>query len=402
MTTPNGPSTLRSEQKLKELEAVRAKNGGWSTKPPEGAQVTEFPLITTKRSLLEGIRHHIMRFNQTKPGKPIDPTDEEEFARPVTLRRRDPRFQPSARMVVKEESVPNHAEDEAEAERMRQIKADREAQKALDQAQIAPVMKPNEPKAKQTKKEKTTTFFARHTDAQKKEADIHYQERYPWFLEDADGKNAWKASYVAPLSEVNCALVIQGQSFRMIPLERWYKFDARPNFNTLSIEEAERLMKESEKGVKRWVMLDRDKQVADQEKKEYRVFLGGRARVKTESSTSKAANKSERKDDFDIDMSGDEFQDDDDAAGFEADDEDTKESKDRVRRDHLGANMFGEGKEDEIDKEEKEQQDEKSKNKLLGKQIVKGLVNLEHAMDYKDDVHSDDEDNNPFKDSSVR
>ncbi len=98
-------------------------------------------------------------------------------------------------------------------------------------------------------------------------------------MEDADGKNVWKGSYVAPLSEVNCALVIQGQSFRMIPLERWYKFDARPNFNTLSIEEAEKLMKENEKGVKRWVMLDREKQMADQEKKEYRLFLGGRARA---------------------------------------------------------------------------------------------------------------------------
>ncbi len=103
MTTPNRPQLPRSEQKLKELEAMRAKNGGWSSKPPEGAQVTEFPLITTKRSLLEGIRHHIMRFNQTKTGKPIDPTDEDDFARPVTLRRRDPRFQPTTRMAVKEE-----------------------------------------------------------------------------------------------------------------------------------------------------------------------------------------------------------------------------------------------------------------------------------------------------------
>ncbi len=98
---------------------------------------------------------------------------------------------------------------------------------------------------------------------------------------------------------------------------------------------------------------------------------------------------------------GTQFQDDDDAAGFEADDEDTKEAKERVRGDHLGANMFGEGKEDEVDKEEKEQRDEKSMNKELGKQIVKGLVNLEHAMDYKDDVDSEGEDNIPFKDSSV-
>ncbi|KAH8889641.1 Rap30/74 interaction domain-containing protein [Thozetella sp. PMI_491] len=401
LVTPNGPASLRSEQKMKELEAIRAKNGGWSTKPPEGVHVTEFPLVTTKRALLAGIRHHIMRLNPTKAGKPVDPTDEEEFARPVSLHRRDPRFQPSSRVIVKETSVPRNTEEEAEAERLRQAKADREAQRALDQAQIAPVMKASEPKPKQpARKEKTTGFFGKQSEAQKKEAGIRYEETLPWFLEDADGKNIWQGSYVAPLSELNCALAIQGQSFRMIPLERWYKFDAKPSFNTMSLEEAERLMKDGDKFNKRWVMAEREKQVAADEMKEYRAFLGGRPRVKTESSTSRAARKSERTDDHELDMSGDEFQDDDDAAGFEADDEDTKEAKDRVRRDHLGANMFGEGKEDEVDKEEEAAREEKVKNKQLGKSITKGLVKLEHSTGYKEDIVSEEEDNNPFKLSS--
>ncbi|KAM7185025.1 hypothetical protein V8F33_012638 [Rhypophila sp. PSN 637] len=383
--------------KLRELEAARKQNNGWSTE----AAAQEYPLVTTKRALLEGIRYHIMRL-QDKGGKGsqnYNIMNPEQFPRPVTLHRRDPRLPPAHRMVVKEEQIPTDPAYEAEAERIRKQKADREAQRALDQAQIAPVAKGNEPKQKQqNKKEKPSVFYGRNSDEQKKQSGIRYEETLPWHLEDADGKSGvWVGSYVAGLSDVNCALVIDGGNFRMIPLERWYKFDEKPRFDTLTLDDAENMMKQN-KDVKRWVMLDREKQASEQEKNETRSFLRGRARIKMESATSRGALRSEKQDDHDIDMSGDEFQDDDETPGFEADDEDAKESKDRVRREQVGANLFGEGEEGKVEEEEREARLEKYRQKVIGKTTRKKLMKLEHAMDY-DDLDSD-QDNNPFADSS--
>ena len=385
--------------KIKELEAARQANNGWSTQPT--GQCVEFPLVTTKRELMEGIRHHIMRLQGKGEGTQIfDVTNQDQFPRPVTLHRRDPRLPPAHRMVAKDEPMNEDPALEAEAERIRKQKADREAQRALDQAQIAPVAKGSEPKAKQQdKKQKTSVFYGRNSDAQKKQSGLRYEETLPWHLEDADGKaGVWVGSYVAGLSDLNCALVIDGPKFRMIPLERWYRFDEKPRFDTLTLDDAERMMSQN-KDVKRWVMLDREKQITEQEKNDTRSFLRGRARIKTESATSRSALRSEKQDDHDIDMSGDEFQDDDETPGFEADDEDAKESKDRVRREQGGANLFGEGEEGKVDEEEREARLEKYKQKIIGKTTRKKLMKLEHAMDY-DDVDSD-QDNNPFADTSV-
>jgi transcription initiation factor TFIIF subunit alpha len=390
---------------MRELAQQRQRNGGWTEAPPDKYQ--DFPLVMTKRSMLEGLRYHIMRLNKGKgdPGKAkgdavVDITNQDQFPRPVTLLRRDPRLAPAHRMPVKEESAPLDPAEEAELERARQLKAEREAQRALDQAQIAPVLKGNEPKAKQSnKKEKPTAFYGRNSDAHKKESKIHYEETWPWHLEDAEGKSGvWVGSYIASLSDVNVAFVIDGARFRMIPLERFYRFDEKPKFDTLSLDAAEKMMYEV-KEIKRWVMKQRDQEQLEREKNETRQFLRGPTRVKTESATSRLARRTERQDDFEVDMSGDEFQDDDEAPGFEADDEDAKESKNRIRREQVSANTFGEGEEDKVEQQEREEQLEKLRHKMMGRQTVKTLKKLEHGVDY-DDLESGDE-NNPFTDESV-
>ncbi|KAK4450655.1 hypothetical protein QBC34DRAFT_61995 [Podospora aff. communis PSN243] len=389
---------------LDKLMAQKAANNGWSEKAPPNCQ--EFPLVTTKKQLLEGLRYHIMRLNkargtQDKTDARLDVTDQDQFPRPVTLHRRDPRQPPAHKLAqLKEEFNSADPADEAEAERLRQQKADREAQRALDQAQIAPgVSRGAEPKQNKNKKEKVTTFYAKNTDEQKKQSGLRYEETLPWHLEDAEGKaGVWVASYVAGLSDLNCALVIDGNRFRMIPLERFYRFDEKPKFNTFTLDDAETMMK-AKKVVKRWVMHDMEKSEMDKEREETRQFLRGRPRVKTESYTSRAAPKAERQDDFELDMSGDEFQDDDETPGFEADDEDTKDARKRMRREALGANLFGEGEESKVDEEEREAQLEKLQRKLMGKKTMKDLMKLEHAMDYHDS-DSDKDRENPFTDSS--
>lgn len=392
-----GPGSSKDEERLKAFEAKRAANGGWSQNPPV-KDFKEYPLVTTKRALREGLRHHIMRFNRAKDDKPADPTDQDQFPRPVSLHRRDPRQPPAGRMMdIKDELPPSNPADEADAERLRQLKAEREAQRAIDMAQIAPVAKPNDPKpTKQVKKEKAfSTYRPTQTEETKKQQELRYEETLPWHLEDVEGKNVWVGSYVAALSEVNVALVISGGGFRMIPLERYYRFNAKPAFQRFSLEEAEKMMGKNANEVGRWVMKDKERAEADKEYQDYRKFLGGPARVKIENSN--AIPKSERTDDHDLDMSGDEFQDDDEAPGFEADDEDARDARERVRRDHLGANNFGEVEEEEVDKEEENEKLEKMREKVQGKRIRRNLTRLERAMEYSSDSDSD----NPFAESSV-
>ncbi|KAK4204150.1 putative transcription initiation factor IIF subunit alpha [Triangularia verruculosa] len=384
--------------KVEQLRQQRARNGGWSDQP--AGSVQEFPLFTTKKSLREQ-HYHVMRLNNQMGGSEID-TDllnQDQFPRPVTLHRRDPRLPPAHRMAMKQDDVPMDTDQQLELDRIQKMKADKEAQRALDQAQMAPVTKDSNPKPKaNNKKEKASAFYGKHSDAHKKQSGLRYEETLPWHLEDAEGKaGVWVGSYVAGLSDSNVAFVIDGARFRMIPLERWYKFDEKPRFDTLSLDDAEKLMYEV-KEVKRWVMKDKEREEKMKEKLETRMFLNGPTRVKTESATSRAARGSERQDDYELDISGDEFQDDDETPGFEADDEDTKESKERVRREQVAANLFGEGEEDKVEKEERERQLEKLKRKMIGKQTIKGLVKLEKAMDYDDGSESDS--NNPFTDSS--
>lgn len=360
---------------------------------------SDIPIMTTKKALLDGIRYHMMKFTQSKVGdRSIDPTDQDDFARPVTLHRRDARQPPPGR-AVKVEAPEAPQPDEQEAERLAQVKAEREAQRAIDQAKIAPVAKdPNPKRPKKQKEEKTTFNRAPKTDAAKKESDLRYEEALPWHLEDAEGKNVWVGNYVSALSESNVAFMIDQSVFRMVPLEKWYRFTSKPPFQPYTIDEAEALMNKKV-DVGRWVMKDEEKRAGRQDvEATRRMFYGGGQMVKTESATFKAASRSEKLDHDDIDFSGDEFQDDDEAPMFERnDDEDTKDAKERIRREQLGANLFGEGDEGEVDKELDEQLQEEIMRQKLGKTTKKALIKRDQENIYE----SDDSENNPWS-SEVR
>lgn len=391
------PSATSSQNgAMPSLDERRRQNGGWSEPPP--AQYSDIPIMTTKKALLDGIRYHLMKFSQPKMGdKPIDPTDQDDFTRPVTLHRRDARQPPPGRAVKVEAPEPMQL-DELEIERQAQVKAEREAQRAVDQAKIAPVAKDVNPKRPKKQKEEKTNFNrAPKSQAAKKESDLRYEEALPWHLEDADGKNVWVGSYVAALSESNVAFVIDKSVFRMVPLEKWYKLSSKPPFQPFTIDEAEALMNKKV-DVGRWVMKDEEKRAGQQDLEATRRLLYGRGQmVKTESATFKAASRSEKLDHDDIDMSGDEFQDDDEAPTFERnDDEDTKDAKERIRREQLGANLFGEADEGQIDKDLNEQLREELEREKYGKQTRKALV----KRDREDIYASDDSTENPWSSSS--
>lgn len=389
---PNAPNTgtaSSSNTKGKPSGQQRQLHDGWMDPPPPGC--TDIPIITTKKALLESTRFHAMKFLQAKVNdKRIDPTDQEAFARPVTLHRRDPRQPPPGRTQKVEEEQPEAPTvDEAEAERLAHIKAEKEAQKAADQAKIAPVMKDNVPKQKKKPKEEKTSFYkAPKSEAARKEAEVRYEEALPWHLEDADGNNVWVGSYVGALSEHQVAFVIEQSVFRMVPLEKWYNFRAKASFNAYTIEEAEAMMK-------RKVQPGRWEKRAEEIKMREAALTGSRSgmMVKTESSTFRQASRAEKMDHDDLDFSGDEFQDDDEAHTFEkVEDDESKESKDRIRREQLGANLFGQADEQEIDKELQAELREEAERKKYGKKTRKMLVRRDREHQYESDKsHSDNE-----------
>lgn len=393
---PKSSAPKPAAQAKPSMEEIRKANGGWSEPAPPNT--SDIPIMTTKKALMDGIKYHMMKFTQSKmDDKPVDPLDQDEFARPVTLHRRDARQPPPGR-APKVDAPEQMPVDEQEAERLAQAKADREAQRAIDQAKIAPVAKDlNAKRPKKHKEEKTSFNRAPKTATAKKESSVRYAEMLPWHLEDADGKNVWVGSYVAALSETNVAFMIDGAVFRMVPLEKWYRFTAKPPFQPFTIDEAETLMNKKTDPA-RWIMKDNEKRAGQEDLEATRRMLNGRGQIKTESSTFRGSSRLEKLDHDEIDMSGDEFQDDDDAPLFERnDDEDTRESKDRIRREQLGANLFGEGDEQEVDRELREQLDEE----LLRERDGKGTKKILIKRDREEIYASDDSREKPWSSDSV-
>lgn len=396
-----GPKLLRRPSPAKQLAPPsqpfiprplpdRRATGGW-TNAPDG-EFLDFPLFTTKKALREGLRYHIARFQSKKD---VDPTNQDAFTRPVSLHRRDPR-QP---VKGEKDEDQDDVMDSKEREKKEIEKAEADARKAANQAQIAPTGKATAPKkfgsARQEKTEQVWRLD--RTEADKRESDLRYEEALPWHLEDADNKNTWVGTYEAALSDTSVAFVIEGSRFMMIPLEKWYKFTAKNQFKGFTIEEAEarfnKKIKES-----RWVMKTQEK---DQERfaaAETRRQLGNLYMVKAESQTFKNAGKSETQDADDIDFNDDDlFQDDDEMATVEPDkDEDAKESKDRIKREQLGANFFDQTNEADVDKELEDEEKEAERRKRLGKSVKKALTKREKMTIYESDT------SNPYASSVCR
>ncbi|KAK0388757.1 hypothetical protein NLU13_5000 [Sarocladium strictum] len=398
--TQGKPAATSSKSKLGSREDVaerRRQNGGWLDPAPPG--YSDIPIMTTKKALLDGIRYHMLKFVPTKSEKNVNPTDQDEFARPVTLHRRDARQPPPGRAVIKDEPEPEpKSVDQDEQDRLAQIKAEKEAQRAIDQAKMAPVTKDIQPKKpKKAKEEKIIFNRAPKTEAAKKESELRYEEALPWHLEDADGKNVWVGSYISALSETTVAFMIDTSVFRMVPLEKWYRMTSKPPFQTYTVDQAEALMNRKML-IPRWQKRHEDNVLKRADVQGTRAsFYGKGPMIKTESDTFRAATRAEKMEHDDLDVSGDEFQDDDEQPTLERqEDEDTKEANERIKREQLGANNFGEGDEQELEKELKEKLQEELERQTYGKATKKKLI----KHDNEDQYASDDTDEKPWTSSS--
>ena len=98
-----------------------------------------------------------------------------------------------------------------------------------------------------------------------------------------------------------------------------------------------------------------------------------------------------------IDMEGLEFDDDDEHTGFDHD-EDTKISNARIRREQLGANLFGDADEREVEAEEQNKLKRELARKMASKKLKKTLKKRENVNDIESD---DSENSDPFVETSV-
>lgn len=391
------PKPMVNAQSQQNFEADRQKYGGWSFPMREG--MGEFDLVLTKKNAKDGLRSHVMRLiPPRKSANGIDPSDQDEFTRPVLLHRRDPRQPPPGRVAKEPTPIEEETPEQiAERERLAQIKADRDAQRALDDAQKAPSGGPAKKQPKQKDKPQGTKVnHGPRTEAAKKESEVRYEEALPWHLEDADGRNVWVGQYEQPLSGTKAAIIYKDNKFMVTPLGKWYKFTSkRSSVNAMTIEEVEAIMKKKAP-VARWAVRDQQREAAEKAINESR----GTGMVKQESATYKQSSRKEKEDHDDIDMSGDEFQDDDETAGFEAEkDEESKDSKDKVRRDQLGANLFGAADEKAVETEEASRRREELERKLFGKNMKKALKKRDKQFQY-DDSDDSERERDPFASSS--
>ena len=365
---------------------------------PAVAPYTDYPLVMTKGSLMQ--LHHVAKFASKKT---VDPRNTEEFVRPVRLHRRDPRAPPAGGGSIKAEDTemggvdPKVTIDDKERERQEILRAERDALREAELAQVAPSANSGGQKKVNVFKKKTQQIFRNdQTDEQRAGSKLRYEEALPWHLEDFEGSSIWVGSYEAALSETFFKME-RGQDdvFRMEPLNKWYKFTPKNQFKTLTIEEAESRMGKKFKDP-RWFMqsLEATKEQLNEQKNKKAtkgLFLGKWEKEPGGGGSAAPRTKQEQADADDLDFQGDQFADDEGENVIEGEDEETKQAEERIKRDQLQANIFDLKEEKEYDLAEQEERKEKEAEKKLGKGVKKALKRRE-----KNYIYDSDSADNPY------
>jgi len=331
----------------------------------------------------------------------VDPRNEKDFVRPVRLHRRDPRAPPGGAGGVKAEPQ-NGTEDMDDKERERQeiLKAERDAKREAEMAQVAPSAFVPRMSGKNMKK--TEQIYRNdQTEEQRKRSQLRYEEAMPWHLEDFDNKNIWVGSYEAALSDTY-AMIIPSQDgngntyFTLVPLDKWYKFTQKNQFKALTADEAEVCFNKKIKEP-RWFMDSEESKQKRKEEEESKklasgLFIGKWERGGGGSGSATLVTKHENADVDDLDFQEDRFADDEDNVNlFEEDDDETKVAKARIEKDQLQANVFDLKEEKEYEKQEKLEKKDKDLEKRFGKRTKKTLIKRE-----KNYIYDSDSTDNPY------
>jgi len=91
-------------------------------------------------------------------------------------------------------------------------------------------------KGRQPFKKKTKQVFL----VSEEERQTRLEERYPWVMEESGaGGQVWVGKLDVDKAQTHALLVPNGQDFQFVPANKWYKFQKRPSYRTLGLEEAE-------------------------------------------------------------------------------------------------------------------------------------------------------------------
>ncbi|CAG8557928.1 14374_t:CDS:2 [Ambispora leptoticha] len=92
--------------------------------------------------------------------------------------------------------------------------------------------------------------------ASKESRKLKQEEDKPWILTDYDDQNSWIGEMEGGIRENQYAIfLLTEDGFKVVPVNRWYKFKPKIKHRTLSLEEAEEAMtKAKKKDASRWMM----------------------------------------------------------------------------------------------------------------------------------------------------
>ena len=378
-------------------QAVRNANNplavsGFSDPSVPSGTYQDLKIVTTKREVVEGLRHHILKFISDHP---VDLRDQNEFLRPVRFHRRDPKTQQPGLVKEGSQDVEMDDEEKTTKEEMSKRKEARQREREANLAQIAPSAAGQ--KLNNFKK-KTQAVYRSSLNAQDiKKRQIQYEEKLPWHIEDDADKHCYVGQYQITQSNIHVALSLeadpssQNARFRLIPLEKMYKFAPKSTQTALSIDEAEKLMKKQSKDPE---FLRRVKESDYIAAKKDSASVSRMAYAGPKAKSSVATGLAD--DDQDLDYEAEASDDEDGAGNLEDKDEDTKFAERRIKQDQRKANFFDNKDERQYDVEEEMEERMKRRDKELNKSTNKALRRREGNYNMASDSESD-----PFASVSI-
>ncbi|KAG0640244.1 hypothetical protein HOY80DRAFT_1070016 [Tuber brumale] len=368
ISAETAPSTASSVSRTGSIIAADGE-GAWQ----------EFKLTTTKASLMKGLRHHVMRMQSKRE---LDPTDPNQFTRPVRLHRRDPRgpLQGAKEATAANRlAAANQAAEAGEKAKDKVVQAMKEPERQANLSKIAPFGGAQKPNQKVFHK-KTQQVF-RSNDAER----LRYEEFFPWFIEDFDNKNTWQGQLESSLSKGVFAMFVFAEgAFRMVPIEKWYKFQEKNKFRAMTSEEAELEMKKNSRPP-RWLM----KRTVEKERQQRE--LEENAGATKPLFTRKGCRLKGEADNDELDFEDDQFADDEEAPIVEGAEQENNEIENRIKQEQLSANFFNSRDERDWEKEELVRKRLEEVCRKHGKKVKKALMNREGNFTYESDS-----DKNPY------
>lgn len=377
--TPSNATSASSKPPLAKAAVTKRSTPAVPDPDDDPKNFTEHRLVCTKKDILQNYRFHAMRLLSRQRANPFDPN---QFERPLRLHRR---FVRDKKMELQPEA-PGLDDKEREKEEIRM--AELQAIKEANQAQIAPTQKtaPGSAKKKPVTKQKAEDVYYSNTPEEDKRRKLRYDEARPWHLEDFDGNNTWVGSYEEPLSETYAMFVLEEAGFRVVPVEKWYKFAPTGRFEPKDYDFVERWMNKKTHGA---AALIQRRQEAEQvrlqkvqERRNQDRQVGPRPLKDEEDELFRLDGDDPENLDFKDD---EEFQDDDEGELLGVGD-DVQESKDRIKKEMLGANIFKDLKEEkDWDAEDAKAKANKQKRRREEKKLRKALMKREKKFEYETD-----------------